>query len=130
MLILLITQVNSVTLLKLLVNVLCQSHDCHIVTPALHSFIDSSRRTQDDGFAFALMNNGYCVCTFGCGCQCVFSKPFGVGLQPTVLVPVHGGPAVIYVDIDVAQLPPAVLCQSVCHVDEQILTGRDREMPH
>ena len=49
--------------------------------------------------------------------------PLWVSLQPALLVSLHGGPAVVYVDIDVAELPPAVLRQPVGHVLEEGLTG-------
>lgn len=57
--------------------------------------------------------------------------PFRVSLQTPLRISLHGGPAVVYVHVDVSELPPAVLCEPVSHVDEQILTGRRRtEMSH
>lgn len=45
-----------------------------------------------------------------------------------MLVPLHGRPAIIDGDVDVAQLSPAILCQPVSHVGEQILAGREKAL--
>lgn len=56
------------------------------------------------------------------------SLPLRVSLQASIAVSVLGGPAIVYVDVDISQLPPAILSQPVCHVPEQNLTvgGRSR----
>lgn len=47
-------------------------------------------------------------------------------MQSSLLVSLLQGPAVIDVHVDVAKLLPAVLIESVGHVDKQVLTGRTR----
>lgn len=50
------------------------------------------------------------------------TAPFGVGLQSALIVSGHGGPAVVDVDVDVTELSPAVLRQSVGHIHDEYIT--------
>lgn len=67
-----------------------------------------------------------CVCVGPCA-HTANPVPLRIGLQPSLIVSVLGRPAVIYVHVDVAKFPPAVLCEPICHIDEQILTRRRKQ---